>query len=323
MVRSLSKACCEGGLPIDVAATFGVRVGFTQEAKRENAPILLEFDGAVDLLSQLAESRADSRVLCAAVATVRARQTSRPPGARRGHAARRALAERRLPEGHPGRARHPEHLPRTRGGSFVRREERTMTLYQRGIRSIGRRLFIRGAAGVLVGLPILETFQPRLASAQDLQHRYALFVRQGNGVQQGDVGGGNGGGDYGSEPDRFWPTKLGSLTTASMQAARSVVDGTRYGFGFRARRSLHAARRGWLFGRYRLGRADRATCPGLRRPPYLSQLLGDGGKQEPGQRHEPRDRRQNEHVSRSPAAARARSNVVPVAALGVATHRGR
>jgi hypothetical protein len=44
----------EGGLPIDVAATFGVRVGWTQEAKRENAPILLEFDGAVDLLNQLA-----------------------------------------------------------------------------------------------------------------------------------------------------------------------------------------------------------------------------------------------------------------------------
>jgi hypothetical protein len=45
----------EGGLPIDVAATFGVRVGWTQEAKRETPPVLLEFDGAVDLLSQLAK----------------------------------------------------------------------------------------------------------------------------------------------------------------------------------------------------------------------------------------------------------------------------
>jgi hypothetical protein len=44
----------ESGLPIDVAATFGVRVGWTQEAKRKNAPVLLEFDGAVDLLNQLA-----------------------------------------------------------------------------------------------------------------------------------------------------------------------------------------------------------------------------------------------------------------------------
>jgi hypothetical protein len=94
-----------------------------------------------------------------------------------------------------------------------------MTSHQPCIERVGRRLFVRGAAGVLVGLPILETFQPRRASAQDLQHRYALFVRQGNGVQQGDVGGGNGGGgDYGSEPDRFWPTKLGPLTTAAMQA---------------------------------------------------------------------------------------------------------
>jgi hypothetical protein len=31
-----------------------VRVGWTQEAKRENPPTLLEFDGAVDLLNQLA-----------------------------------------------------------------------------------------------------------------------------------------------------------------------------------------------------------------------------------------------------------------------------
>lgn len=83
---------------------------------------------------------------------------------------------------------------------------------------MGRRLFIRGAAGVLVGLPLLETFPPRVVNARALQHRYALFVRQGNGVQQGAVAGGNGGGgDYGSEPDRFWPTKLGALTTASMQ----------------------------------------------------------------------------------------------------------
>ena len=44
----------ENGLPIDVAAAFAVRVGWTQQAKRESAPILLEFDGAVDLLSQLA-----------------------------------------------------------------------------------------------------------------------------------------------------------------------------------------------------------------------------------------------------------------------------
>jgi hypothetical protein len=45
----------EGGLPINVTGTFGARVGWTVEAKHENAPIMLEFDGAVDLLTQLAE----------------------------------------------------------------------------------------------------------------------------------------------------------------------------------------------------------------------------------------------------------------------------
>ncbi len=84
-----------------------------------------------------------------------------------------------------------------------------MKRQQRGIHTVGRRLFIRGAAGVLVGLPMLETFLPRHASAQASQVRYAVFFRQGNGVQQA-------GND--AEPDRFWPTKLGPLTTASMLA---------------------------------------------------------------------------------------------------------
>jgi hypothetical protein len=44
----------ESGLPIDVTGTLGVRVGWTQQAKRENPPVMLEFDGAVDLLNQLA-----------------------------------------------------------------------------------------------------------------------------------------------------------------------------------------------------------------------------------------------------------------------------
>lgn len=80
---------------------------------------------------------------------------------------------------------------------------------QRGLHRLHRRLFIRGAAGVVIGLPVLETFLARGASAQSSQVRYAIFLRQGNGVQQGMNA---------DEPDRFWPTKLGPLTTASMQA---------------------------------------------------------------------------------------------------------
>ena len=79
---------------------------------------------------------------------------------------------------------------------------------KRGIYRLDRRLFIRGAAGVVVGLPLLESFMPRSATAQEMQVRYAIFMRQGNGVQQAS----------GTEPDRFWPTQLGALTTASMQA---------------------------------------------------------------------------------------------------------
>jgi len=79
----------------------------------------------------------------------------------------------------------------------------------RGIHKVGRRLFIGGALGVTVGLPLLESFFPKRASAETMQHRYAIFMRQANGCQQGGVG---------QEPDRFWPTKTGSLTTASMKA---------------------------------------------------------------------------------------------------------
>jgi hypothetical protein len=45
----------EGGLPIDTTGVFGARVGWTVEAKHENPPIMLEFDGAVDLVTQLSE----------------------------------------------------------------------------------------------------------------------------------------------------------------------------------------------------------------------------------------------------------------------------
>ncbi len=45
----------ESGLPLDVTGTFGARVGWTQEAKHQNPAIMLQFNGAVDLVSQLAE----------------------------------------------------------------------------------------------------------------------------------------------------------------------------------------------------------------------------------------------------------------------------
>jgi Protein of unknown function (DUF1552) len=84
-----------------------------------------------------------------------------------------------------------------------------MTEPRRGIHMVGRRFFLHGAAGAVVGLPLLESFLPKRVQAADLVQPYAIFMRQANGVQQAGVG---------NEPERFWPSKLGALTSASMMA---------------------------------------------------------------------------------------------------------
>ena len=80
---------------------------------------------------------------------------------------------------------------------------------------VSRRHFLRGAGSVAIGLPFLDVFSGS-ARAQDAQRRFAVFIRQGNGVAQA----GNG------EPERFWPKQLGALTSAQMQAEtdRAVVE---------------------------------------------------------------------------------------------------
>jgi hypothetical protein len=84
--------------------------------------------------------------------------------------------------------------------------------------SVSRRRFLRGVGTVAVGLPLLDIFDaPSRARAQSTDaRRFAVFIRQGNGVAQ--AGGG--------EPERFWPKALGALTTAQMQAEtdRAVVE---------------------------------------------------------------------------------------------------
>jgi hypothetical protein len=103
---------------------------------------------------------------------------------------------------------------------------------------IHRRKFLYGAGGAVVALPFLESvvFTDQPARASTDRRVYSVFVRQGNGVQQGGVG---------SEPDRFWPTERGALTPDIMRtrdADRAVselaeyanklliVSGTRFGF---------------------------------------------------------------------------------------------
>jgi hypothetical protein len=74
---------------------------------------------------------------------------------------------------------------------------------------VSRRFFLRGAGSVVVGLPMLDIFaRSERARAQDAQRRFAVFIRQANGVAQA----GNG------ETERFWPKALGALTTAQMMA---------------------------------------------------------------------------------------------------------
>lgn len=98
-----------------------------------------------------------------------------------------------------------------------------------------RRRFLQGAFGAAVGIPLLESL-PGLRGGRALAAApetpvYTFFMRQGNGVQQGS----------GGEPETFWPTQTGTLTSATM-ANRAVgvlsayanklniVTGTRFGF---------------------------------------------------------------------------------------------
>lgn len=78
----------------------------------------------------------------------------------------------------------------------------------------GRRMVLRGAGGFMLGLPLLEAFMPRKASAQTATRSpFVLIVVGANGVCQAgtDLGGV-------SEPEQFWPTATGTLTRASLTA---------------------------------------------------------------------------------------------------------
>jgi hypothetical protein len=73
-----------------------------------------------------------------------------------------------------------------------------------------RRHFLRGVSGVLLALPVLEGLLPRAARAEVAGSRFAIFVRQGNGVQQATPDG---------EPERYWPSfEPGALTKAALAA---------------------------------------------------------------------------------------------------------
>jgi hypothetical protein len=79
---------------------------------------------------------------------------------------------------------------------------------------MNRRMVLRTAGGLMLGLPLLDAFTSRSAKATEAQRSpFVLIVVGDNGVVQGGVTlGGEG------EPEMFWPTQSGPLTQESMLA---------------------------------------------------------------------------------------------------------
>ena len=85
-----------------------------------------------------------------------------------------------------------------------------------------RRRFLFGLGGAVVALPLLEGIGARSSRAGDPPpFKFAIFVRQANGVQQKEN----------TEPERFWPTNLGPVSVATMTADpdRAVSELKDYG----------------------------------------------------------------------------------------------
>lgn len=76
---------------------------------------------------------------------------------------------------------------------------------------LNRRAFLYAAGTAGVALPFLEGMPERSAFAQSESPVFGLFICTANGVVQ----------QYANEPERFWPTQTGALTTANMSASAS------------------------------------------------------------------------------------------------------
>ncbi len=74
--------------------------------------------------------------------------------------------------------------------------------------TVNRRAFLTGTGGAALALPFLEGLPERSAFAQDESPRFAFFICAANGVAQA----------YDDEPERFWPTKVGALSSSQMEA---------------------------------------------------------------------------------------------------------
>ena len=75
-----------------------------------------------------------------------------------------------------------------------------------------RRAFLRTVGALGLGLPLLEGLQERSAWAQSTPAPvFGMFICTANGVVQ----------SFREEPEKFWPTALGSLSVSGMQAFAS------------------------------------------------------------------------------------------------------
>lgn len=87
-----------------------------------------------------------------------------------------------------------------------------------GSLEMNRRMVLRGAGGLMLGLPLLETFMPRKAAAQTAAGSpFVLIVVGDNGVVQAGVNL-----SVNPEPEMFWPTATGALTQAGMTADKAT-----------------------------------------------------------------------------------------------------
>lgn len=85
-----------------------------------------------------------------------------------------------------------------------------------------RRRFLFGLGGAALALPFLEGLGARSSRAGDPPpFKFAIFVRQANGVQQKEN----------AEPERYWPSTLGPVSTASLTADsdRALTELAAYG----------------------------------------------------------------------------------------------
>ena len=79
-------------------------------------------------------------------------------------------------------------------------------------RGVSRRMMLKGIGGSMLALPLLESFlTDKEVQAQSADSTYAVFFRQANGCAQAQNTS-----EIGNEPERFFPTGYGALTSGTM-----------------------------------------------------------------------------------------------------------